>query len=97
MAPKKVSGYIRSFAVVAAPTEQQVTVMVNGQMHVFQFTDERLPPAAPVQMSQFNASEKGTNPSAAGGPFGGLPAIRGGGHRIRLPAAPKRPLPEPKP
>ena len=52
MAEKKVTGYIRSFAVIADPSQQQVTVMINGQLHLFQFTDERLPPAAPVQMSQ---------------------------------------------
>ena len=97
MAPKKVPGYIRSFAVVAEPTQQQVTVMVNGKLHLFQFTDERLPPAAPVQISQFNAVETGKNPNVGAGPFNGQPVIRGGGRRIVLPAAPKRPLPVPAP
>ena len=90
---------------VAEPTEQQVTVMVNGKIHIFEFTDERLPPAAPVQMSQFNAVERGTDSSVAGprpairgaGQRIQLPAVRGAGQRIKLPAAPKRPLPVPDP
>jgi len=98
MAPKKVSGYIRSFAIVAEPTEQQVTVMVNGKMHLFQFTDERLPPAAPLQISQLNEAETSTANRAAGNPFNGRPPLRGvGGRKIVLPAVPKRPLPVPAP
>ena len=98
MAPKKVSGYIRSFAVVAEPTQQQVTVMVNGQMHIFQFTDERLPPAAPLQISQLKGVETSTTARAVGNPFNGRPAVRGvGGRRIVLPAVPKQPLPVPAP
>jgi len=83
---------------VAEPTEQQVTVMVNGKMHIFQFTDERLPPAAPLQISQLKEAETSTADRAAGNPFNGRPPLRGvGGRRIVLPAVPKRPLPVPAP
>ena len=91
MAEKKVTGYIRSFAVIADPSQQQVTVMINGQLHLFQFTDERLPPAAPVQMSQFTKPTGSSRPN----PFNQRPPIRAGGQRIILPAVPKRAVPAP--
>jgi hypothetical protein len=92
MAEKKVTGYIRSFAVIAEPSQQQVTVMINGQLHLFQFTDERLPPAAPVQMSQSRAAP---TESARPNPFNQRPPIRANGQRIIRPAVPKRAVPAP--
>ena len=96
MPEKKVSGYIRSFAIVADPPEKQVTVMVNNQSHVFHFTDKPLPPAAPVQMSQLPETKTSTG-GVAGGFFNQRPPIRNGGQRIILPAVPKKVLPVPAP
>jgi outer membrane protein assembly factor BamB len=51
MAPKQINGYIRSFNVLCSPKLQTVTVVINGEGHLFKLTDDELPPAAPVQMT----------------------------------------------
>jgi outer membrane protein assembly factor BamB len=105
MAPRSVSGYIRSFDVICSPRQQTATVIVNGEAHIFRLTDEDLPPAAPVQMTLTSAISAAAIPIAGKAAQGnGIQAkqaiIRPLGRPVPLkirPGAPAKPaVPQPK-
>ena len=105
MAPRQISGYIRSFDVLCSTRKQAVTVVINGQGHLFQLSDDDLPPAAPVQMTASQSAnplgalgEKVKQALEGNNPFG--PRVPRPANRIQLPQrVPAKPgiKPAPKP
>jgi outer membrane protein assembly factor BamB len=101
MAPRAISGYIRSFDVICSTKAQAVTVVVNGQGYLFELSDDDLPPAAPVQMtaagldsSLGSLGEKVKQALQGNNPFG--PRILLPANRIPIPrAVPPKQAPPP--